>query len=132
MDSTSGGLQPTGPAFDGEVEDYEVIIEDDLVTAATGLTVPTQYVLHDAVPNPFNPQTTLTFSLPSASHVRLTVYDVSGRLVATLLDEDRGPGVWNVVWEGRDKTSQRVSSGVYFYRIEAGDFIETKRMVLLK
>jgi hypothetical protein len=130
--STAGGLSPTGPAYDGEVEDYLVTIEDDLVTAADGQTVPTQFALHEAVPNPFNPQTTLSFSLPTASHVKLTVYDVSGRLVATLLNEDRGAGRWSVDWNGRDDRQQLVSSGVYFYRIEADGFVETKRMVLLK
>jgi hypothetical protein len=130
--STAGGLSPTGPAYDGEVEDYLVQIEEDRITDARGPALPTDFALNEAVPNPFNPQTTLSFALPVASHVKLTIYDVSGRLVATLLDEDRGPGVWDVVWEGRDDRAQRVSSGVYFYRIEAGDFVETKRMVLLK
>jgi hypothetical protein len=130
--STGGGLPPDGPAYDGEVEDYLVQIEPDVVTDAGTTPLPTRYALHDAVPNPFNPQTTLSFSLPEAGHVKLTVYDVGGRLVATLLDEERNAGVWNVVWQGLDSRGQRVSSGVYFYRIEAGEFVETKRMVLLK
>jgi hypothetical protein len=130
--SLGGGLPPDGPAPEGEVEDYMVHIEEDMVTGASDDGVPTEFALHDATPNPFNPQTTLSFSLPVASHVKLTVYDVGGRLVATLLDEDRGPGVYDVTWEGLDTTGQRVSSGVYFYRIEATGFVETKRMVLLK
>jgi flagellar hook assembly protein FlgD len=64
--------------------------------------------------------------------VTLTVYDVSGRLVTTLVDETRGPGVHEVSWDGRDAARRQVSSGVYFYRIDAGSFVETKRMVLLK
>jgi hypothetical protein len=125
--SIGGGLPP-----DGEVEDYEVTIEDDEVTSANEDGVPTRFALHEAVRNPFNPQTTLSFSLPLASHVQPTIYDVSGRLVTTLLDEDRGPGRHDVVWDGHDDLQQRVSSGVYFYRIKAGSFVETKRMVLLK
>jgi hypothetical protein len=130
--SLLGALQPTGVAPEGEVEDYKVHIEDDEVTGAAGEVVPTHFALHDAVPNPFNPQTTLSFSLPSASHVRLMIYDVRGHLVTTLLDEDRSPGVYSVVWDGRDAQHRRVATGVYLYRIEAGSFIETKRMVLVK
>ena len=130
--STTGGLQPTGVAADGEVEDYEVIVEDDEVTGSTGSRVPTHFALHEAVPNPFNPQTTLSFSLPTAVHVQLTIYDVNGRLVTTLLDEERGPDRHEVIWRGRDDQQREVASGVYFYRIEAGSFVETKRMVLVK
>jgi hypothetical protein len=130
--SSGGGLQPTGAALDGEVEDYRVHIEDDVVTGANDNAVPERFALHNAVPNPFNPQTTLSFSLPTASHVRLTIYDVRGHLVTTLVDEDRGPGVHDVVWNGRDARNRQVASGVYLYRIEAGSFIETKRMVLVK
>jgi hypothetical protein len=130
--STAGGLQPDGPAPDGEVEDYKVRIEEDLITDATGQDAPSSFALHNAVPNPFNPQTTLSFSLPSASHVRLAIYDVRGRLVTMLLDEDRGPGRHDVVWDGRDSKQRPVTSGVYLYRVEAGGFVETKRMVLVK
>jgi hypothetical protein len=130
--SLAGGLPPDGPAPEGEVEDYMVHVEPDIATAVTDDGVPTKFALHEAVPNPFNPQTTLSFSLPTASHVRLAVYDVSGRLVTTLVDEDRGPGLHSVVWDGRDAQQRQVSSGVYFYSIEAGSFTETKRMVLVK
>ena len=62
----------------------------------------------------------------------MTVYDVSGRLVATLLDEDRGPGRYEVTWDGRDTGQRQVASGVYFYSIEADTFTSTKKMVLLR
>jgi len=130
--SLGGGLPPDGPAPEGEVEDYMVHVEEDVATAVNDGGVPTKFALHEAVPNPFNPQTTLSFSLPTASHVRLAVYDVSGRLVATLLDEDRGPGRYEITWDGRDTGQRQVASGVYFYSIEAGSFTETKRMVLVK
>jgi hypothetical protein len=109
-----------------------VHVEDDLVSDATGPSLPEHFALHDPVPNPFNPQTTLSFALPKASHVKLTVFDVRGRVVATLLDEKRGPGVHDVVWDGRDDAGRQVASGVYLYRFEAGSFMETKRMVLVK
>jgi hypothetical protein len=127
-----GGFPPDGPAPEGEVEDYMVHVEEDVATAVEDGGVPEKFALHDAVPNPFNPQTTLSFSLPTASHVKLAVYDVGGRLVTTLVDENRTPGVHHVVWDGRDAKQRRVASGVYFYAIEAGGFTETKRMVLVK
>jgi flagellar hook assembly protein FlgD len=71
--------------------------------------------------------------LPGAAKVSLNIYDVSGRLVRTLVSGemvDSGPG--ETVWPGRDETGRQVAAGVYFYRLEAGDFIETKRMTLVK
>jgi hypothetical protein len=128
--SLAGGLPPNGQAPDGEVEDYEVHILQDTVTGARD--VPSQFALHDAVPNPFNPQTTLSFSLPSACHVWLAIYDVRGHLVRALVDGDRAPGEHRIVWNGRDDLDRPAASGVYFYRIEAGEFRQTKRMVLIK
>jgi hypothetical protein len=90
-------------------------------------------MLGQNVPNPFNPQTTIAFDLPNQSAVRLAVYDVSGRLVDVLLDGDIAvQGRSEVVWQGRDMGGRVVSAGVYFYRLEAGSFSETKRMVLVK
>jgi hypothetical protein len=130
--SLGGGLAPTGLAPDGEVEDYEVHILEDVVTDASDNRTPTEYALNNPVPNPFNPTTTITFALPKASHVELTIFDVRGQVVATLLDEDHGPGIFSVQWEGLDNQRQPVASGVYLCRIHAGSFVETKRMVLIK
>jgi hypothetical protein len=130
--NTAGNLTAPsgGPEANGEVEDYEVIILQDTVTPVRD--TPGEFALFDPVPNPFNPRTTLSFALPSASHVELSVYDVSGRLVATLLDENRPAGTHRVVWDGRNRAGERAASGVYLYRIQAGSFTDTKRMVLLK
>ena len=83
-------------------------------------------------PNPFNPTTMIRFSLARNAHVVLTIYDVRGARVRTLLDEARVPGDHRVVWDGRSDAGVRVSSGIYFYRLTAGNFRETKKMVLLK
>jgi flagellar hook capping protein FlgD/CHRD domain-containing protein len=92
--------------------------------------------LHTALdqnyPNPFNPSTTISFTLAAPSLTRLDVYDVNGRLVSTLLREYRPAGRTEVKWNGTSADGQRVASGVYFYRLVAGPFVETKRMVLLK
>ncbi len=102
------------------------------VTGVNGPSAATRFALHEATPNPFNPQTVLSFSLPAGGHVRLTIYNVAGRYVATLLDEARTAGRHELVWAGRDDQNRPVASGVYHYRIEAGTFVETKRMLLLK
>lgn len=90
------------------------------------------YILEDAVPSPFNPSTTIAFRTPTAQHVELSVYDLSGRLVKTLVANHLPAGEHSVVWEGRDDSDRSVGSGVYLYRLRAGSFEETKRMVLLK
>jgi outer membrane protein assembly factor BamB len=90
------------------------------------------FSLGQCYPNPFNPSTTIRFTLGEAARVRLGIYDVSGRLVRVLLDDRRGAGSHNEMWDGTDHAGRGVSSGVYFYRLEAGAFIETKKMVLLR
>ena len=83
-------------------------------------------------PNPFNPQTLIPYSIAVAGKVELTVYDVSGRLVRQLVKENRVPGAYRVVWDGRDSKGNRVASGVYFYKLAAGRFTATRKLVLLK
>jgi len=84
------------------------------------------------VPNPFNPTTTISFSLPQRMRVMITVYDAQGREVIALLDATRPAGMNDVVWDGRNAAGNRVTSGVYFYRLKAGDRVLTKKMLLLK
>jgi hypothetical protein len=88
--------------------------------------------LHPNVPNPFNPSTTIAFTLGQAEHVTVQVFDVAGRLVRTLVDGSTGPGRHYKVWNGRDDTGSQVSSGVYFYRMKTATFEQARRMVLLK
>ena len=84
-------------------------------------------------PNPFNPSTTIEFAVPHATVVTLRVFDLSGRLVRTLIrSESYGQGWHSAVWSGRDDAKRQVSAGVYFYRFEAPGFTKTGRMVLLK
>jgi hypothetical protein len=93
---------------------------------------PTAYALNQNYPNPFNPTTEIRFALPSAGHVRLSVYTVSGELVATLVDKEMNSGYYNVTWDGTASSGIQVSSGLYLYRIQAGDFVQTMKMVLVK
>jgi len=83
-------------------------------------------------PNPFNPTTTIEFSLAKRGKVDLKVYDTAGRVVRTLESGVRNAGVHTVVWDGRNNQGQDVSSGIYFYRVQADDFVGTKKMVLLR
>ena len=94
---------------------------------------PSRIVLVGAHPNPFNPRTTIAFEVPRDMKVNLRVYDVAGRMVAELMnDEVAGKGRNEVVWQGEDLDGRPASAGVYFYRLEAGRTIQTKRMTLLK
>ncbi len=94
--------------------------------------VPLVNALHQNHPNPFNPSTTISFSLRDRGIVSLAVYDVAGRLVRVLIDDVMEAGPRDVTWDGRDNAGRVVASGVYFYRLEAGNFTETKKMVLLR
>ena len=84
------------------------------------------------IPNPFNPSTSIHYEIGRNDVVTLRVYDVAGRLVRTLVSGERGPGAYEARWDGRDDAGRGVASGVYFYRLQAGAFTQTRRMVLLK
>jgi len=102
-------------------------VDDQVVPAASA------HRLHPAAPNPFNPRTRLAFTLATPEVVTLRVYDASGRLVRTLLDDaPYGTGTHDAVWRGRDDDGRTVAAGVYLYRLQAGPYSETKRMVLVK
>jgi hypothetical protein len=90
------------------------------------------FVLEDAFPNPFNPRTTISFVIPEAAHVDLTIYDVQGRKVRTLVDRELRAGRHEVSWDGNNDDGQRSSSGLYFYQLRSGDKTESRKMLLLK
>ena len=83
-------------------------------------------------PNPFNPTTTLSFETAIPGNVRLQIHDTAGRLVVTIMDEYRVAGRYDMGWDGRDQSGRHVPSGVYFYSLDTGDFVETKRMILVR
>ncbi|MBI5267818.1 MAG: T9SS type A sorting domain-containing protein [candidate division Zixibacteria bacterium] len=102
------------------------------VIDVTNGDLPTTYELRQNYPNPFNPSTKIQFDLPKQSHVKVTVFNVLGQAVATLVDEEMTPGKKEVTWDGNSQTGVKVSSGTYFYKIVADDFVSTKKMLLLK
>ena len=85
-----------------------------------------------AYPNPFNPATTIRYTLPSPGHVSVIIYDARGARIATLVDADRDADVYTTRWDGRNASGQTVSSGVYFARIEHEGATRAKKLVLLK
>ncbi len=94
--------------------------------------MPTEYRLLQNFPNPFNPETTIGFTLPEASRVRLDIYNISGRLVRTLVAEEMPAGYHAVTWNARDDAGVRMASGVYIYRLSAGAMILQRKLVLMK
>jgi hypothetical protein len=88
---------------------------------------PVRYALKQNYPNPFNPTTTIRYQLPSRSYVTLTVYDLLGRKVGTLVDGVEEPGEKSTTFDGSS-----LASGVYFYRLKAGEFVQTRKLVLVR
>jgi hypothetical protein len=97
----------------------------------SNVKIPTKFSLEQNYPNPFNPETKIVFSLPYAGNVKLKIFDVLGNEVSTLLNEFRAAGRYEVDFN-IDIISNNISSGVYFYRIEADNFVSTKKMIYLK
>ncbi len=94
---------------------------------AIGGEVPLEYALQQNYPNPFNPSTIIEFSVPRSNYVTLKIYDTLGEEVATLVSENFSAGRYKVQWDG-----SRFASGIYFYRLQAGEFVQTKKLLLLK
>ncbi|MBX2820193.1 MAG: PQQ-dependent sugar dehydrogenase [Rhodothermaceae bacterium] len=105
--------------FDGTTA-YSEIVSLDLLG-------PTQYALHDNYPNPFNPSTTIVYDIPVESHVELSVYDAQGRLIEVLVDQSQKAGQYTIAFE-----PEGLVTGMYFYRIKAGEFEETGQMLFVK
>lgn len=106
----------------------------DVMFAAEGVLpqLPSEYELSANYPNPFNPSTKIDFALPDPQQVKLVIYAVDGRRIATIVDRDLPAGRHSVTWTGRDDRGETVASGIYFYRIVAGPFSRTCKMTLLK
>ena len=94
--------------------------------------LPGSFGLDRNMPNPFNPATVIGYQLPEAGRVRLAVYNLLGQEVRALVDERREAGSFTAAWDGTDNLGRQVASGVYLYRMQAGDFTATRRMLLLK
>ena len=95
-------------------------------------TIPNTYILKQNYPNPFNPSTQIQFSIPNSENVHLIIYDALGNKVKEVFNKELMKGQYNFTWSGKNNEGEKVSSGIYFYRMEAGTFVKTKKMILLK
>jgi flagellar hook assembly protein FlgD len=89
-------------------------------------------MLSQNYPNPFNPSTNIEYSIPIKGAVKLQIFDILGRSIATVVDEVQDAGIYHTTWTGKTNNGSAISSGVYFYRLESGSFSKTARMLLLK
>jgi hypothetical protein len=94
--------------------------------------LPEKYGLDQNIPNPFNPRTTINFQLPTSADVRLDIYNILGQSVKSLVQRELPAGEHQVRWNGTDENGVRVASGIYFYRLQADEFVQTRKMLLLK
>jgi hypothetical protein len=97
-----------------------------------GSRLPTVFSLSQNHPNPLAGRTSISYQIPEAGHVSLSIYDISGRLVRTLEDDDKVAGYYTIEWDGRDDLGVDAANGVYFYRLTSGDFEKNMKMVLLR
>ncbi len=104
----------------------------DGITGGETSAAPRASFLQQNHPNPFNPATTISFGISEPASVTLKIYEAAGRLVRILLNENRTAGRYEVTWDGRDTAGRQAASGIYFYTLNAGDFRETRKMVLLR
>ncbi len=127
--SSQLGLGPTGPAVDGEVEDYAVSI---FIPTGNEPATPKRVQLHQNVPNPFNPHTTISYELPRRMDVQLAVYDLRGGLVKILVGESVEQGIHEVRWNGRDQQGRNVASGIYVVRLLTEEVTQSTKITLVR
>ncbi|MFL3028314.1 MAG: T9SS type A sorting domain-containing protein [Candidatus Neomarinimicrobiota bacterium] len=101
-------------------------------TVNENILMPNQFRVYDAYPNPFNPVTTLRYQLPEANMVTVTIYDMAGREVKNLIDQQQGQGLHNIQWNGTNNLGKAVSAGIYLYQVQSGMYNQTNKMILLK
>ncbi|MCX7833328.1 MAG: T9SS type A sorting domain-containing protein, partial [Ignavibacteria bacterium] len=103
------------------------LVDNVLVGVENNNNIPTEYKLEQNYPNPFNPTTTISFSLPKSAFVTIKVYDVLGKEIRTILSENKDAGNHSLLFDATD-----LPSGIYYYKIVANNFVDTKKMILLK
>ena len=120
-------------AFDhaGNQSDFSDVVEAALLSAMEDL-VPAEFALHQNYPNPFNPTTQIKFDLAEDGLVTIKIYDVMGRQLKTLVNSVKTAGYHSIRWDATNDLGEGVSAGMYIYMIQAGDFVSTRKMVLLK
>lgn len=127
--TSAAGGQTFAPYFTAGYVDIKSATD---INSESELILPLEYSLAQNSPNPFNPSTKIQFELPKAGHIRLSIYNVLGQVVRTLYDDKLPAGKHSVIFDGRDDNGSTIASGIYFYRLETGNFTQSKKMILLK
>ncbi|MCI0552868.1 MAG: DUF5050 domain-containing protein, partial [Anaerolineae bacterium] len=129
---TTGLDSPRGIALGIESQRSILRSSGQIATRQSVSKVPTKSALYQNHPNPFNPTTSIGFNLPEASKVKLAIYDINGREVRTLVNESQSAGEQRVVWDGLDQLGRKVISGIYIYRIQTGEYVQSRKMLLIR
>jgi hypothetical protein len=142
IDMPSGGTLLTysgdGDLVDADAGNYDGRIINVVFGSPTDVDpgaqdgLPVEFALDNNYPNPFNPSTNIEYSVPRSAHVEIAIFNVTGQRVRTLVDADKAAGKYTVVWDGTNEGGGRVASGMYFYRMSAGDYVKSRKMILLK
>jgi len=121
------GANPLTTVFHGfgQFAGYFVALDEEV-------SIPGEFALHPNFPNPFNPTTMIAYDLPDASDVQLDIYDLMGRNINRVVNQNQSAGRHFVTWNANDYLGNQVSAGVYLYRLQAGNMIFTRKMVLMK
>jgi|TARA_B110000438_G_scaffold135563_1_gene131062 hypothetical protein len=130
-----GSMPPSGNLSSSEIDLIADWIDEgalEFLTNDLSYILPRKYRLYQNYPNPFNPSTILKFDIPLDGLVNISIYDVRGIKISTLINSFQNTGSLTLLWDGTDNAGRQVSAGLYFYIIQAGDFRDTKKMVLLK
>ena len=115
----------------GNHSDYSTVVEATVLSIDEN-TIPEVFALHQNYPNPFNPTTQIKYDLPGDGLVTINIYDVMGRSTKTLVNDNQSAGYLSVRWDATNNYGEAISAGMYIYVIQAGEFRQTKKMVLLK
>ena len=112
----------------------ELILNEELVISIdkAAASVPGTYSLEQNYPNPFNPVTSIKYQIPEATQVKLVIYNLLGQVVRTLVDDVKTAGIYEVKWDGTGDQGVKLASGIYIYRLEAGNFTKTRKLVFMK
>ena len=116
---------------------YEFINADNNIVGSGYIAhklvpIPTEFALKQNYPNPFNPNTTINYDLPKDAFVNIVIYDILGREIKSLVNQNQPAGYHSQVWNSKDKQGREVGAGIYFYQIQSQGNIKTRKMVLLK
>jgi hypothetical protein len=129
--STDGDYPPYFAGYFDDIKVYNYAVGGFSATDGE-MTVPLKYKLSQNYPNPFNPTTQIRFEIPETQNVTLTIYDILGRNIRTMVNSEMSAGKYTKTWDGLDKSGSQVASGIYFYRLQTNNFVKVRKMVLVR